>query len=208
MWAILYQSSPFSSSHLCSNWGQLKILSICKEVRWRIPSGSDVRLGQFSITIFRSDVRLPIHSGKVKKLWHSETSSIWRVVTCWRYAGRDSSFEIPVKTKFWRHVDVGRWHSVSLLNWSTNSQRPIFKLLREGRYCINRDRDVSLGHPQMTNLSREIKFCGHSSGTDSMSWMFSKANQCNPERRRRRRRMKPLPYSSSSPLASSWHFSK
>ena len=46
------------------------MLSIYKEVRRLISLGSDVKLRQSSITRFQSDVRLPIHSGKVIKLEH------------------------------------------------------------------------------------------------------------------------------------------
>ena len=62
MWEILSQSSPFSFSHLCFNWGQLLICSLCKEVRWLIPSGSDVRLSQDQISNLSREVRFLNHS--------------------------------------------------------------------------------------------------------------------------------------------------
>ena len=62
MWEILSQSSPFSFSHLCFNWGQLRICRVRKEVRWLIPSGSDIRLGQPRICKLLREVRFLNHS--------------------------------------------------------------------------------------------------------------------------------------------------
>ena len=77
MWEILSQSSPFSFSHLCFNWGQPLIFRDCKEVRWLIPSGSDVRLGQYASTNLSREVRFLNHS-----------------------SGRDSNSFIPDKVKY------------------------------------------------------------------------------------------------------------
>uniref|UniRef100_A0A2N9FZV7 Uncharacterized protein n=1 Tax=Fagus sylvatica TaxID=28930 RepID=A0A2N9FZV7_FAGSY len=81
MCAILCQSSPIPSWHLSFKWGQFQIASVCREVSLpipsgspsfrsdvrlpivRLPSGSEVRLGQSKIRSFGSDVRLPIPSG-------------------------------------------------------------------------------------------------------------------------------------------------
>ena len=61
-WAMLGQSSPVCLWHLCPKSGHFQILKSCKEVRLRIPWGSDVRLGQYPIWRYCSDVRLPSHS--------------------------------------------------------------------------------------------------------------------------------------------------
>ena len=61
-WAMLGQSSPVCLWHLCPKMGQRIISKRCKDLRLRIPWGSDVRLRQFSIWRRCSDVRFPSHS--------------------------------------------------------------------------------------------------------------------------------------------------
>ena len=76
MRCALCQSLP--NWHLSFKWGQLMMISFCREVRLPIPSGSEVSLGQVEIWGLWSDVRLTIPSGSEFRFGQS---SIWRLWT-------------------------------------------------------------------------------------------------------------------------------
>ena len=88
MRCALCQSSP--NWHLSFKWGQLMMISFCREVRLLIPSGSEVSLGQVEIWRLWSDVRLTIPSGSEFRFGQS---SIWRL---WS----DVRLTIPSRSEF------------------------------------------------------------------------------------------------------------
>ena len=100
-WAMLGQSSPVCLWHLSRKCGQSQIINFCKEVRLRIPWGSDVRLGQSLISRCYSDVRFRSPSfGSDVRLGQYP---IWRCCSDVRFrshsSGRDSKSLTPLKSK-------------------------------------------------------------------------------------------------------------
>lgn len=154
-WAILGQSSPFSLWHLSDKCGQWKISRCFKDVRERIPSGSDVNRGQEPTTRLVREVRLPIQCGNVAKWEHSSISRVWRVLTCWLSSSgtdfksdmleirRDSNGEAVVD-----NINCRSTSSLTLANCS---------VLRQG----NEDtcKDVSSWHFQILNQERRGDKC-------------------------------------------------
>ena len=109
--AILVQSSPVSLLHLWDKTEQSSTVSCFKEVRRRIPSGRDVKLGQSEILMAWIDERFPMPSGRDVNLGH------FLIIMYWS----DERFPIifDSDTKFWAFMDWNnkQWLKIANLLW-------------------------------------------------------------------------------------------
>lgn len=99
-WAMMGQSALVCLWHLIRKRGEQKNISKdCKEVRFRISWGSNVKLGQLQILRNCSDLRLVIQ-GRESSPSQLSISSFWREMRFHSYSfGRDSKWLTFLTTK-------------------------------------------------------------------------------------------------------------